>query len=603
MRRETSAARVGYSAWRLIWIVLVLVFGAVGFASNGLILSHLYFDPGGAGDMGARLSRDDAPLAGTVVVHDLEPRSALRAAGVREGDHLRLAHPWDDLRMIPAGERIEFDDLSRPGRPHLSAVLPAVPPAPADSRLLQAMTFIGNSLMTFMGLMIFWRGRREVGTMLLGTAFVLIGPMPPFFWPAPAWQIPVWTAPMLVGIAALPWTFLRFAMGFYEQHTTRIGRGERTAFWLLVALQAVTCVLEMADTLWNLRLPGMEVIRPLNYSLQALGLVIPVWYLARGWMRSAAELRRRYAVMLIALPISFFPQCIYVLASAFLFFKLDFSSPIIVTASFGFIFGPMLFAYAVFRHRLLDLGFALNRALIYGVVSAILLGAFGLLEWAFDHFVHIEGREKNALIDAGIALAVFLTFHRVRDLVEHNIERLFYRRWRENEAALKRFAAEAGYITRPAALAKAFVEELKRFSGGADCGVYWLGGAGFRRAAGDGPASAATDDPGLVALRARLKPVLSEDAGSALGGVLLLPMAHRSEVQGFVLLGAKPDGDGYRPDEVEALAHAARHVGTDLHALDIERLERETDDLRRQNAALAAQVQLARDLGAVRSMP
>ena len=251
--------------------------------------------------------------------------------------------------------------------------------------------------------------------------------------------------------------------------------------------------------------------------------------------------------------------------------------------------------------RLLDLGFALNRALVYTVVSAILLGAFGLLEWAFDHFVHIEGREKNALVDAAIALTVFLTFHRVRDLVEHNIERMFYRGWRENEAGLMRFAAEAGYITRPGPLARAFVGELKRFSGGADCGVYWQGRAGFRRIAGDGPAAAGADDPGLVALRARLKPVQVEDAASHLPGVLLLPVAHQGRLQGFVLLGAKPDADGYRPDEVDALAHATRQVGMDLHALDFQRLEREAADLRQQNAALSAQVQLARDLAAAAS--
>lgn len=57
-------------------------------------------------------------------------------------------------------------------------------------------------------------------------------------------------------------------------------------------------------------------------------------------------------------------------------------------------------------------------------------------------------------------------------------------------------------------------------------------------------------------------------------------MFHRADLIGLVLLGAKPDGDGYRPDETAALANAVRSVGLDLDALRIEELEAEAVTLR-----------------------
>ncbi|NEX95363.1 hypothetical protein, partial [Caulobacter sp. 17J65-9] len=93
------------------------------------------------------------------------------------------------------------------------------------------------------------------------------------------------------------------------------------------------------------------------------------------------------------------------------------------------------------------------------------------------------------------------------------------------------------------------------------------------------------DLPALVRLRAEREP-LDGDAAEGLHAALVLPMLHRTEVTGLVLLAPKLSGDGYRPDEREQLARAARHVGLDLHALSIDALETEASDLKRDLAVV-----------------
>ncbi len=83
-----------------------------------------------------------------------------------------------------------------------------------------------------------------------------------------------------------------------------------------------------------------------------------------------------------------------------------------------------------------------------------------------------EYAEANAFISAGVALCIFLVFHRIRDVVEHVIEGIFFYKWRQNEARLNRFVRKAAHITQPEALMTAAVEEFVRFSGGAQVVLY-----------------------------------------------------------------------------------------------------------------------------------
>ena len=102
-----------------------------------------------------------------------------------------------------------------------------------------------------------------------------------------------------------------------------------------------------------------------------------------------------------------------------------------------------------------------------------------------------------------------------------------------------------------------------------------------------GPATRAV----LVALRAEPKPLEPADTRSSLAAALVVPMLHRNEVVGIVLLGRKPSGLNYRPDEIELIGWATRQVGLDLHALKVEQLETAAAALREENIQMQARNQ------------
>ena len=42
---------------------------------------------------------------------------------------------------------------------------------------------------------------------------------------------------------------------------------------------------------------------------------------------------------------------------------------------------PMVLTYVALSRRLLDIGFVLNRAAVFAIVSSLLIGAFVVAEW------------------------------------------------------------------------------------------------------------------------------------------------------------------------------------------------------------------------------
>jgi hypothetical protein len=248
--------------------------------------------------------------------------------------------------------------------------------------------------------------------------------------------------------------------------------------------------------------------------------------------------------------------------------------------------------YATLRHRLFDVGFAINRAAVYTVTTALLLVAFGLCEWAAEHLLQFEGREKSMLVDAGLALGVFLAFHRVRDFVEHWVERILFRQWREREDALRLFVRRAAYATAETPLIEGFVGALERFADSAACAIYLRSSDGSfeleRGSLQGAPPRLDQNESGVLAMRESDIPLQAEEALLPEGVSLALPMSHRRVLNGFTLLGSKKNGDTYRPDEIAVLDFAAKQIGLDLHALRVEALRADVESLRAHAETLQA---------------
>ena len=568
---------LAFGVWR-VWAYLYITLGVVSmfmYAQTAFLAPATY---GGAASasLGANLIRTTETGRIDVIARGVKPQGPLARAGVHEGDRLRLDIRWNDFRTLATGEIFGFTRVAPGKSVHVSLV---VPEYQGHSKDVGNYRFLITLFDLGVGLLLFIRRRGDVGAEALGMAFIA-ATISSNFPSSPGWSI-FWITVAYGGVALIPFLILAFAMSFYSRHTRPLWTSEKVTYAVLIMGLMAGFGIAFYSNYFAYTAPAIR----LSIAILSLEVVVAysasVAYFARGYATASGSVRARYGLLLIALLLTFCLTAVqtysfFVLKLA----RMDPENPLYDVNVVLSLVGPLLFAYAVLRHRVIDLGFVLNRTLIYGSISVIMLSAFGLIEWAVGHILQPHGRNESAALDAAIAVLVSLSFSRVHDFVERHVEALFFRSWHDNEERLKRFVTEASFVTRAENLKSAFVNELVRFTGGATVALYLDDGeTGYRTLAGTKPLPEVidADDATLVAMRAERGAVYPADTASALPAALALPMLHRNALLGLVLLGTKPDGDGYRPDEVEELCHAAHQIGNDLHALKIDQLERDRE--------------------------
>lgn len=570
--------KVALRLWRA-WAYLYITLGVVSmfmYAQTAFLTPSKY---GGAASasLGANLIRTTDTGRIDVIARGVKPNGPLARAGVHEGDRLRLDIRWNDFRTLATGEVFAFTRIA-PGKPmHLSLI---VPEYVGHSKDVGNYRFLITLFDLGVGLLLFFRRRGDVGVEALGMAFIA-ATITSNFPSSPAWSI-FWITVAYSGVALTPFLILAFAMSFYGRHTRRLWRAETVIYGFLVMGVLAGFGIGFYSNYFAYTAPAIRSSLAFLFLEVIVAYSASVAYFARGYATASGSVRARYGLLLLALLLTFCLTAVqtysfFVLKLA----RMDPENPLYDVNVVLSLVGPLLFAYAVLRHRVIDLGFVLNRTLIYGGISIIMLSAFGLIEWAVGHVLQPQGRNESAALDAAIAVLLSLSFSRVHDFVERHVEALFFRSWHDNEKRLNRFVIEASFVTRAENLKSAFVNELARFTGGTTVALYLNDTGGYRAFAGAAlfPETIDADDATLVAMRAERGAVYPADTASSLPAALALPMLHRDALLGLVLLGAKPGGDSYRPDEVELLRHATHQIGNDLHALKIDQLERNSEQL------------------------
>jgi hypothetical protein len=584
---RTNTNQLNWPRWQQLLLIVVL---ALVIANRLFLLVDVASVRAGfygeVPEYGGVLGDNPGGQSGFLKARQVEPGGPMAKAGVQEGDELRFERAYERLRRAEVGETLPFT-LDR-GGVRSNGQLTIEPRVWTEANTQRNFQLFLNLLAATVSLLIacfiLWRGWGNKTAMLLGTALIALGSggiiLPPWA-SAPMLAFPMWSF-VILG-TALGSLLIPFAMRMVEENVGRLPRWHWRAANIYLALTVVF----YAVLLWNVfKAADFGGLDFRGTSVPLIPPLVSIAYLIVGWRKSQAAVRKRFALILFAL-LAYLAGVMVAqwnLSQSGTAFG-DSSWQTYLNALMVGVIAPGTLAYAVLRHKLFDLGFAVNRTLVYGTVSAVLLVGIGLTEYAVKSLLPKVWTQGSVFISAGLALGVFLIFHRIHHSVEHAIERLFFHKWQVNEAALKRFVAAAGHMEQPEALAGNYVAELVRFTGGATASL-------CTRTAKRHYASAAgeaidADDPALAAMRAEQGAVVPAELGSPIEAALALPMMHQAALAGFVLLSPKPTGEDYRPDEVEVLGWATQQIGLDLQAIRVRELEQSVLKLEARNTNLS----------------
>lgn len=222
---------------------------------------------------------------------------------------------------------------------------------------------------------------------------------------------------------------------------------------------------------------------------------------------------------------------------------------------------PLGLTYSLLSRRLLDIGFALNRATIFAATSLLLAGLFAGLQWAANAALSDLSHAHNAVVQIGIAIIVYYVVRLSRHQTDQFVGRVFFAKRHARIAAIRSLARQVDDVNEADRIAPFVVQSLLT-QAQLDVHVLLQRGDGSYTSASETPAALPEllrEDALLIALRSQREPLAVPNwDGTA---ETAFPMLVRGQMRG-VLLARSLDGDELAPDESAALFALAREMAT-----------------------------------------
>lgn len=226
---------------------------------------------------------------------------------------------------------------------------------------------------------------------------------------------------------------------------------------------------------------------------------------------------------------------------------------------------PLTLAYAILRHRVIDVGFALNRTVIYATVTTVVVIAVSFVDWLAGRLI---GETRLALaVEAVVTIAIGVALNALHERIGALVDRVLFRARHTAERRLRNGIDALAFAASDVAIERALTDEVSAALGLRSTALFRLDEEtkDFRcvRATGWPDTVATIDGDALLVrtLRARERPFHLADFAVAepvlpdgpAAPMFAIPIADRHALQGFVLYGALADGTAPDPELVDLL--------------------------------------------------
>lgn len=298
----------------------------------------------------------------------------------------------------------------------------------------------------------------------------------------------------------------------------------------------------------------------LDNVLPLITFALAALILAKNYAVASPEVRQRFGFLIFGTLLSFIAYAVY--------FVPGLPDTVSLTVQWAAVLMPISVAYAVLRHRVIDFNFVLNRAIVYGLLSVVVIAFVSLLDWLSSQVLSVTHLTTTISLFATIAIGFLLD--RINRGIERVVDVVLFRNRHKAEQYLQRVARALPYATDEETIADNLTHEPVETLG--------LTGAALYRESADGSQYDAASPYGVAAvspqaldrnqhlvrfLQAEERIVWLEDmrshadAANLSAFVLAVPVLVRHELVAFALYGPHTNGAQIDPDEVGLLENLA----------------------------------------------
>ncbi len=198
---------------------------------------------------------------------------------------------------------------------------------------------------------------------------------------------------------------------------------------------------------------------------------------------------------------------------------------------------PLSIGMAILRYRLWDIDIVINRTLVYGSLTMIVVGLYMLVVGGVGALLRAEGNLLLSLLGAGL---VAILFAPLRDRLQRGVNRLMYGERDEPYRVLSRLGQRLEATLAPGEVLPTIVQTMRE---------------------------ALRLPYAAIELRHDGEYTVAASAGRPAKGALRLPLVYHGEEVGQLVLAPRTGEDSFTPSDRRLLQDLARHAGVAAHAV------------------------------------
>ena len=236
---------------------------------------------------------------------------------------------------------------------------------------------------------------------------------------------------------------------------------------------------------------------------------------------------------------------------------------------------PVAVGISVVRYHLWDIELLINRALVYGALTAMVAGTFMVGTVGLGSLLAgtIGGGRGVAGVITGVVL--MLVFQPVRRRVQSSVDRRFYRQKYDAERSVERFTGEVGELVRPVSVAAAL-------------------GAVLRQTVQPAESWVVLEAPAAATAAGTIDRAAAADTGTwPEGAMLMVPLVAQGRPVGAIYLGPRRSGRTYTALDRRMLERIAAAAAP---AVRVGQLVEEQERLAVERARLDGELAVARTI-------
>ncbi|MGH3089411.1 MAG: histidine kinase [Rubrobacteraceae bacterium] len=259
---------------------------------------------------------------------------------------------------------------------------------------------------------------------------------------------------------------------------------------------------------------------------------------------------------------------------------------------------PVATGIAVLRYRLYDIDIIINRTLVYGALTACVVGLYVLVVGYLGALFQTSGNLAISLVATGIIAVIFQP---LRERLQRGANSLMYGERDDPYGVISRLGRRLEGTLAPEAVLPTIVDDVARALRLPQAGIWLTDGDTLRLEAshGEAPTQTTALDAGAVEkLRHApdgLRPTDLDPSGeygtvlAESGAALVLPLTHRGELVGALSLAPRSPGEEFSPADRRLLRDRATQAGAAAHAVRLTvALRSSLEELRRSRERLVA---------------